>query len=58
MGKFSKIHCKRSPFHQEEFATRSLTAGEKKSLSGKKGGIHASMWKAAEDVGKKIFRKK
>ena len=57
MGKFSKIHSKKSPFKQEEFATRPLTSGEKKSLRGKQGGIHTTMWKAAANVGKKILGK-
>ena len=61
MGKFSKIHRKRSPFHQDPYATSPLTPSEKDALSGKKGGIHSTMWKAAKSgVGaiKDIFTKK
>ena len=61
MGKFSKIHRKRSPFHKDPYATSPLTPDEKDALSGKKGGIHSTMWKAAKKVGKSIknvFNKK
>jgi len=61
VGKFSKIHCAKSPFHKDPYATSPLTPSEKDTLSGKKGGIHSTMWKAARNVGgaiKNILSKK
>ena len=47
-----------TPFTQDSHATRPLTSTEKKSISGKTGGIHTTLWKTAGNIGKKIFGKK
>ena len=55
MGKFSKIHCAKSPFHQkEQFPTRPLNPGEGKPNTG---GIHSTMINVVKNIGKKIFKK-